>query len=246
MKVIIDPYRGGSDTGNYINGQYEKNILLNLSKTFQDDLAKLGISSELIRTNDISLTDDERNSIINEIKDSDDIIIQNRLSENNEFEIIYSLKYNDALASNIALNLEKNGIVVDKYYQRRLPSNTMLDYYSVIRNTVPNETIIIEYADLSDYEDIVKIIALSIKEYLDMENTYVVIAGDSLYKIANMYNTTVNELKELNNLVSNNLSIGQVLKLPKVENTSKDNDNLKYYTVVSGDTIVMGNNNYKL
>ena len=32
MKIIIDPYRGGNDTGIEINGQYEKNILLNLSK----------------------------------------------------------------------------------------------------------------------------------------------------------------------------------------------------------------------
>ena len=43
MKVIIDPYRGGSDTGKEIGGQYEKNILLNLSKYMSQKLNELGI-----------------------------------------------------------------------------------------------------------------------------------------------------------------------------------------------------------
>lgn len=43
--------------------------------------------------------------------------------------------------------------------------------------------------------------------------TYVVKAGDTLYKIAIDNNTTVDALKKLNNLTSNILSIGQVLKL---------------------------------
>lgn len=41
--------------------------------------------------------------------------------------------------------------------------------------------------------------------------TYVVKAGDTLYKIAQKYGTTVDELKKLNNLVSDVLSIGKIL-----------------------------------
>ncbi len=44
--------------------------------------------------------------------------------------------------------------------------------------------------------------------------TYTVKKGDSLYSIARTYNTTVDEIKRLNNLTSNNLSIGQTLILP--------------------------------
>ena len=119
MKVIIDPYRGGNDTGREINSQYEKNILLNISKKLSEKLNKLGINTELIRTNDISLTDEERTSIINEIKDKNDIIIQNRISEDGEFDIIYPLRSSDNLPSSLTKDIEKNGIQVDKYYQRR-------------------------------------------------------------------------------------------------------------------------------
>ena len=44
--------------------------------------------------------------------------------------------------------------------------------------------------------------------------TYTVKSGDTLYNIARIYNTTVNEIKSLNNLTSNSLSIGQTLILP--------------------------------
>ena len=159
MKVIIDPYRGGKDTGQFLNGQYEKNILLNISKKLQNQLEQLGVKTELIRENDVSLTDDERISIINEIKQKNDIIIQNRISEDNNFDIIYPLRNSDELASFVANNFQLNGITIDNYYQRRLPSNTMLDYYSIIRNTTPNETIIIEYKNIDSIEGDIKILS---------------------------------------------------------------------------------------
>ena len=62
------------------------------------------------------------------------------------------------------------------------------------------------------------------------DNTYVVKSGDTLYKIALENNTTVDDLKNLNNLTNNTLSIGQVLNLPtKVEN--------QIYIVKAGDTL---------
>ena len=44
--------------------------------------------------------------------------------------------------------------------------------------------------------------------------TYKVKRGDNLYKIAREFNTTVSTLKEINNLVSDILQIGQELIIP--------------------------------
>ena len=237
MKIIIDPYRGGKDTGREINGQYEKNIILNISKYMLKKLEELGITVELVRNTDISLTDEERNSIINEIKDKDDIIIQNRISDDNQFDIIYPLRTNDLLSSLISKDLQTRGISVDKYYQRRLPTNTTLDYYSLIRNTTPNEAIIIEYVDNSNYEEIIDIIATTLSNYINKKNTYIVKKGDSLYQIAKKYNTTPDELKKVNNLTSNTLSIGQELKVPTSEIKPPEEDSTNIYIVKKGDSL---------
>ena len=66
------------------------------------------------------------------------------------------------------------------------------------------------------------------------DNTYIVKQGDSLYKIATQYNTTVDNLKSLNNLSSNILSIGQTLKVPT--NVIVDTNN-NVYVVKSGDNL---------
>ena len=57
---------------------------------------------------------------------------------------------------------------------------------------------------------------------------YKVLKGDSLYSIAKKYNTTVDQIKKLNNLESSSISIGQVLKIPSSD---------ILYTVVKGDNL---------
>lgn len=62
---------------------------------------------------------------------------------------------------------------------------------------------------------------------------YTVKKGDSLYTIAKANNTTASVLTSLNNLTSNNLSIGQILKIPISSNSSSGTT----YTVKSGDSL---------
>jgi len=43
---------------------------------------------------------------------------------------------------------------------------------------------------------------------------HVVVRGDTLWKIANRFTTTVAAIKEANNLTSDNINIGQQLTIP--------------------------------
>lgn len=68
-------------------------------------------------------------------------------------------------------------------------------------------------------------------------NIYIVKSGDNLYSIARKFDTTVAIIKELNNLNTNSLSIGQKLLLPGNDYMESMNDNYQLYIVKSGDTI---------
>lgn len=65
--------------------------------------------------------------------------------------------------------------------------------------------------------------------------SYYVKKGDTLYSIANRYDVTVDELIKINNLSNNNLSVGQILKIP-VSVIVPDNE-YETYIVKSGDTL---------
>jgi len=68
-------------------------------------------------------------------------------------------------------------------------------------------------------------------------DTYIVKSGDNLYAIARKYSISVDKLKEINNLSSNLLSIGQKLLVPKIGG--------KTYIVKAGDNLykIAGENN---
>ena len=71
-------------------------------------------------------------------------------------------------------------------------------------------------------------------------DTYTVKAGDSLWGISQTYGTTVNNLKQINNLSSNVIYVGQVLKLKQQSNSTSNQapqSTVDTYTVQSGDTL---------
>ena len=72
----------------------------------------------------------------------------------------------------------------------------------------------------------------------------VVQKGDTLYGIAKKYDITVEELKGLNNITSNNLYIGQQLKVPKFEIIEEEE--YEVYTVVKGDSLWLISQKYDI
>ena len=172
-------------------------------------------------------------------------------------EVVYAIRNNSDLATLILDNIGEAGQIKRKIYQRRLPEDPNKDYYFIIRDTANLESLLIEYGfidnpkdalklqnDLTDYvEGVVKALA----EYTNtpytlpqqMPKYYTVQKGDTLYKISEMFNTTVSELKRINNLTTDILQVGQRLLISE-ENIEMPSS--KIYTVQKGDTIFMGNN----
>ena len=74
------------------------------------------------------------------------------------------------------------------------------------------------------------------KESLEDTEIYQVKRGDTLYNIASKFNTTVDNLKNINNLTSNTLTIGQNLLVPIFEDNNAEED-YDIYTVQKGDSL---------
>lgn len=76
----------------------------------------------------------------------------------------------------------------------------------------------------------------------NLNNTYTVQKGDTLYSIASAYGISVQELKELNYLTTNNLYIGQILNVPSQDINIPPTDivipeSYIIYTVEKGDSL---------
>lgn len=259
-KVAID----SSNSSENKNGIVEKDFTFTIAKYINERLNNIGIENFLVDENNTGLTDEEK---VNIIKDkygngNNIIVISNRLNKGgkNGAEIMYPLRNNSKLASLIASNLEDAGQTVLKYYQLRNNSDTSKDDDYLIRNTANNLTIVIDYGYIdntsdanflkNNYEKLAEAVVKSIANYAgvsyspaNMEGYYIVKKGDSLWSIASKNNTTVDNIKKLNNLSSNNLSVGQVLKL-SYDAEKEDIKESNIYTVKKGDSLWLIANKY--
>lgn len=256
-KVIIDPGHGGTDSGATGNNLLEKDYNLLISKYMYDRFKELGIPVAITRDSDTTLSPTDRvNTILNKFGNSSDVIlISNHVNSGGGegAEVIYALRNRDTLAKRILENIGATGQETRKYYQRRLPSDTSKDYYFIHRNTGNLEPLIVEYGFIDDtkdveflkenYKELAEAVISAVANYIGVPytppegittNTYVVQKGDSLYSIANKLGTTVSELKKENNLTSNTLQIGEVLRIPTKE-IYEGEENV--YIVQKGDTL---------
>ena len=256
-KIVIDAGHGGIDSGAVGNGIVEKDITLEISKYIYDRLNGLGIPVTMTRTTDETLDPTERvNRILNAYgNDSGVIVISNHINAGggDGAEVLYALRSSDRLPNLILDNFKKVGQNVRGAKQRRLPSDPSKDYYFIHRNTGLTEPIIIEYGFLdgngddinqlkNNYKELAEATVKGILEYIGYEeiDTYIVEKGDTLYSISKRFNIPIDELKRINKLDNDILSIGQILYL--IEPVKEYDE----YIVVKGDNLYSISKRYNI
>ena len=253
--IVIDPSKGGRESGVTGNGIVEKDYNLLISEYIFNRLKSLGVDVKIIRTTDEYISEDDRaNKILNAYGNNSKVVALSNMLGNigSGAEIIYALRNNSNLASALAENLDDAGLTVSKYYQRRSENDTSKDYYNIQKDTGLIETIIVNYGNINnineatniknEWEDYAEAVVKSLANYTNVpyykegesQEIYTVKKGDSLWKIANKYNTTVEKLKSANNLKTNTLSVGQKLVIPSISVSPEVSDT---YIVQKGDSL---------
>lgn len=253
--IVIDPSKGGRESGVTGNGIVEKDYNLLISEYIFNRLNSLGADVKIIRTTDEYISEDDRaNKILNAYGNNSKVVALSNMFGNtgSGAEIIYALRNNSNLASALAENLDDAGLTVSKYYQRRSENDTSKDYYNIQKDTGLIETIIVNYGNINnineatniknEWEDYAEAVVKSLANYTNVpyykegesQEIYTVKKGDSLWKIANKYNTTVGKLKSANNLKTNTLSVGQKLVIPSISVSPEVSDT---YIVQKGDSL---------
>lgn len=264
--VIIDAGHGGVDSGARGSDILEKDYNLLISKYMYDRFRELGVPVYLTRDSDVTLEPKNRTNRILSFfgNDSNALVISNHLNAGGGTgaEVIYALRNDSKLANSILNNIGNTGQSTRRVYQRRLPFDSTKDYYYILRDTGKTEPLIVEYGfidndkDLTflkdNYKNLAEAVIKAVLEYKNIPykepdktitDTYIVVKGDTLYSIAKSLDTTVEELKKLNSINNNMLTLGQMLKVPVKIVDVGDTD---IYQVKEGDTLYSIANKYNI
>ena len=228
MLVIIDPGHGGWDPGGGSNHLWlEKDMTLRISQYQNRRFDELGIPSTLTRNTDETLPPAERVARINSLIVDATLVISNHINSGGGkgAEVIYSIRDQPTWGLMIAEEVEKTGQNIRNVYTRR--NSLGNDYYFIIRETPNAETIIVEYGFADNVDDqqrllynwqaLAEAVVRGTANYLNHPYTppdfltYTVRQGESLYSIAQNFNTTIDKIKRDNNLTGNTLYPGQQL-----------------------------------
>lgn len=267
--IVIDAGHGGTDGGATGNGIVEKDLTLLISKYMDERFKQLGIPVTMTRTTDETVSPTERvKRIVEAYGDRPGVIvISNHINAGggDGAEVIYALRNTNKLPDLILKEIENSGQNIRDSFQRRLPSDTAKDYYFIHRDTGKNtQPLIVEYGFLdstgddvsqlkNNYKRYAEAVVKAVTEYLGKtyippvgsgQTTYTVKNGDSLWSIANKYNTSVAALKAANNLTTNDLRVGQVLVIPTAGVIPPSNENNTVYVVLPGDSLYSIANKY--
>lgn len=229
--IIIDPGHGGVDLGFDDGVHYEKDFNLEMGKKIYKQLSDLGFPVYLTRDEDITISNYDRFEFLDKITE-----------ENNGKSLVFSVQVDDENPDgvNIIRSINKPYEDNQKLYERLnsigsigtkvLSTDDEKDFYAIQRLTPDgSESIVIEFGyNILNELDVEKdklgrSIANVIIDYFGDINfsngydNYIVKKGDNLSYISRIYNTSVSDLMKINNLGTDFLSVGQVLKVPKLK-----------------------------
>ena len=227
--VISNRLNKGNNEGIEINYALRNNSAL--SNELQKQFLNQGfIVKEPYQLRNEQDTSQDKDPIINNTKDYQTLIIYyGNVDNNTDVENLKNNqeKYVETVVSSLANYLKvpyipqnENIYIVkkgDSLYKKANSYNITVEALKKANNLS------------SDNLSIGQILTIPTSNKNPMVNTYIVQAGDSLYKIAKEFNTTIDSIKKLNNLVTDTLSIGQVLKIPEKDQIT--------YIVKKGDSL---------
>ena len=212
---IIYPLRSNSKLASMIANELNS-IGLNVTKYYQlRDNTDTALDEDLLIRN----TPNNQTIVIKYNSDDNNFLLDNI---NNIGEAVVKAISNYA-GVNYIPNLSDNYYVVQKgdtLYSIAVKNNTTVGKSKEINKLTSNALQIGQILILQSNNE----------NNVNATITYTVVKGDSLWAIANKYDTTVDKIKSVNNLSSNILQIGQKLIIPSTSNFIT-------YTVVKGDSL---------
>lgn len=164
----------------------------------------------------------------------DQIIRHQILPEGNGYKVILFLDQNETECASELGTVQRNNPyqldnIVQTYIREKIPNNIIVKTVQIMIGSVILSTISLN----GNHFNSTTAEASTINANLN--STYTVKAGDTLYGIAKQFQVSVDQLKKVNTISSNIISIGQVLTIPT--NTVPLAQTTVSYKVVSGDSL---------
>ena len=229
MTIVLDPGHGGSDPGAVFGTRLEKNDNLRFALAVQRILQERGQRVVMTRSTDVFIPLAERSAISNRNNADIFVSIHRNASTNpaangvenyvftnaNDTAVLYAFNVLDEIVS---VGVQSNGGVIRANFAvlRNTNAPAMLVELGYISNVRDNQLFD------QNFNAYASAVARGIMESLRGPSLpppsyffYTVVRGDNLLSIAQRFKTTVNAIVILNKLTSTNITLGQVLKIPR-------------------------------
>ena len=245
--IVLDPGHGGSDPGAVNGARLEKNDNLNLALAVQRRLAALGQHVVMTRSTDVFIPLAERSAISNRVNPDMFVSIHRNAAASSAANGVENFIY----INPSPIEIQYAQTVLDEVVNAGVQSNRGVKRgnFAVLRNTRA-PAMLLEMGFITNTRDnqlfdqnfnayaeaitkgILRALGISQGPSLPPSTvTYTVVAGDTLWRLAQRFDTSVEAIMTANCLMSSNLSIGQVLRIPGAA------PSFSTYTVVAGDTL---------